>query len=70
MTGKAPKHSWHLLDAERGVEVRQATNRWRENRWEVRTVDGEYVIELNDEEFDRLRTDPDFFWLHHPRLEL
>lgn len=53
----ASKHDWHMLDAERGLEVRQATNRLRTNRWEVRRVDApDAVARLTDEEFDRLRS--------------
>jgi len=58
----APKHDWHMLDVERGLEVRQATNRLRRNRWEVRRVSNpQLVVRLGDAEFDRLRSDPD--WL-------
>lgn len=56
----ATKHDWHPFDAERGLEVRQVTNRLRVNRWEVRDPAGR-VARLDDAEFDRLRSDPD--WL-------
>lgn len=59
MTAKAAKHDWHLLDAERGITVRQATNRLRANRWVVRRAGRE--VELDDAELDRLRTERD--WL-------
>jgi hypothetical protein len=51
----ASKHDWHPLDAERGLEVRQATNRLRANRWEVRDAAG-HTAALDDAEFDRLRS--------------
>lgn len=54
---KAPKHDWHLFDAERELEVRQATNRLRANRWEVRDANRRMTT-LTDEQFDRLRSDP------------
>lgn len=50
----ASKHGWHLFCEERGLEVRQATNRVRKNRWEVRKPNG-LVLELSDEEFEELR---------------
>lgn len=50
----ADLHDWHLMDAERGLEVRQTTPEGNENRWEVRTSAGEIVI-LDDEAFDQLR---------------
>lgn len=56
-SGKASKHGWHPFDAERGLEVRQATGRLRRNRWEVRDRSGT-VVRLGDAEFDRLRSDP------------
>lgn len=49
----ASKHDWHILDADRGLTVRQATNRFRRNRWVVRRAGRE--VELDDAEFDRLR---------------
>lgn len=49
----APKHPWHTFDAERGLAVRQATNRLRANRWVVRRAGRE--VALTDAEFDRLR---------------
>lgn len=56
----APKHDWHTLDAERRLQVRQATNRLRRNRWHVRDSEG-HEVELSDAEFAELRADPD--WL-------
>lgn len=58
-TAKTAKHDWHLLDAERGLTVRQVTNRLRANRWEVRRAGR--TVALTDAEFDRLRADPE--WL-------
>ncbi|MPZ27550.1 MAG: hypothetical protein GEV12_14360 [Micromonosporaceae bacterium] len=55
----AAKHDWHTFDAERGLTVRQATNRLRANRWEVRRAGR--TVELDDVAFDRLRSDP--VWL-------
>lgn len=53
---KVRKHDWHVFDADRGLEVRQATNRLRENRWEVRRAGREgVVVALDDEGFDQLR---------------
>lgn len=52
----ASKHDWHLMDAERGLEVRQATGRLRRNRWEVRDRLGR-VARLDDAAFGRLRSD-------------
>lgn len=49
----ASKHDWHVFDAERGLTVRQATNRLRKNRWVMRRAGRE--VELDDAEFDRLR---------------
>lgn len=51
----AHPHDWHLLDAERGLEVRQVTAAGEPNRWEVRGPDGE-VRTLTDAEFDALRS--------------
>lgn len=56
---KAPKHDWHLFDAEHQLEVRQATNRLRANRWEVRDATRR-VVTLTDKQFDRLRSHPHF----------
>jgi hypothetical protein len=61
VTERAPKHPWHLFDAERGLEVRQATNRLRANRWEVRErarglQPAGRVAVLDDAAFDRLRS--------------
>lgn len=56
-TGRVAKHGWHLLDAGRQLEVRQATNRLRVNRWEVRDTRGD-VARLDDADFNRLRSDP------------
>lgn len=50
----AEPHEWHLFDAERGLEVRQATPEGAANRWEVRDASGEVTI-LDDDEFDQLR---------------
>lgn len=60
MPDRTSKHDWHPFDIERGLEVRQATMRLRRNRWQVRNAAGT-VVDLDDEGFDRLRTDPD--WL-------
>lgn len=57
MIGKAPKHDWHTFDAERGLEVRQATNRLRANRFEVRDR-FDTVVALENADFERLRDDP------------
>lgn len=65
MPSKAPKHDWHEFDVNLGLEVRQATNRLRKNRWEVRNRSGR-VIKLNDAEFDLLRTDPEFVLSQYP----
>lgn len=54
MAAKAPKHEWHTLDAERGITVRQATNRLRKNRWVVRRAGRE--VALDDVQFDLMRT--------------
>lgn len=62
---KAPKHDWHLFDAERHLEVRQTTNRLRANRWEVRDATRRMTI-LTDEQFDRLRSDPDLQLFRSP----
>lgn len=48
------KHKWHLFDEKRGLYCRQATNRLRKNRWEVKLPSGE-VVTLTDEEFGALR---------------
>lgn len=50
----ARKHDWRTFDALQGLEVRQATGRWRRNRWEVRDQTGR-VVQLDDAAFDRLR---------------
>lgn len=50
----ADTHDWHLLDAERGLEVRQTTPEGDENRWEVRNSAGQVFV-LDDESFDQLR---------------
>lgn len=50
----ANPHDWHLMDAERGLEVRQTTPDSEGNVWEVRTPDGR-VEALDDDEFDQLR---------------
>lgn len=52
----AAQHDWHLFDAERDLEVRQATPDGEANRWEVRTSSGEIVV-LDDEEFEQLRAE-------------
>jgi hypothetical protein len=52
----APKHDWHLFDAIRNLEVRQATARLRPNRWDVRRVDGDQVVALDDAQWDALRS--------------
>ena len=52
----ADPHDWHVLDAERGLEVRQTTPDSEGNVWEVRTPDGR-VEALTDEEFDQLRAE-------------
>lgn len=51
--GKAAKHDWHTLDAERGITVRQATNRLRANRWVVHRAGRE--VALDDTQLDLLR---------------
>lgn len=62
----ASKHDWHEFDVELGLQVRQATNRLRRNRWEVRHRDRTgRVIELTDEEFNDLRVKPEFVLSHH-----
>jgi hypothetical protein len=48
----AARHAWHVFDAVRGLEVRQATGRLRPNRWEVRRVDGDQVVPLTDAQWD------------------
>lgn len=65
MPGRAAKHDWHLFDVDLGLEVRQATNRFRANRWEVRNRVGR-VLYLTDKEFDLLRTDTEFLLSHNP----
>jgi hypothetical protein len=50
----ARPHDWHVLDAQRGLEVRQTTPDSEGNCWEVRDADGN-VTELDDDEFDQLR---------------
>lgn len=50
----ADPHDWHLLDAERGLEVRQTTPDSEGNRWEVRDAEGTVTV-LDDAEFDQLR---------------
>lgn len=56
MPAKVRKHDWHTFDTERELEVRQATNRLRENRWEIRRVGREdVVVALDDDGFDQLR---------------
>lgn len=52
---KTAKHDWKVLDSERGMTVRQITNRFRQNKFEVQRA-GRAVV-LNDKEFDRLRTE-------------
>lgn len=60
----APKHKWHEFDAELELQVCQATCRFRRNKWKVRNRAGR-VVELNDEEFNRLRIDPEWVLSHH-----
>lgn len=50
----ADQHDWHLIDIERGLEVRQTTVDGEPNRWEVRTPFGS-VVALDDEAFNQLR---------------
>ncbi|WP_026931233.1 hypothetical protein [Glycomyces tenuis] len=50
----AEVHDWHLLDAERGLEVRQTTPDGEGNCWEVRCPDGRVEV-LDDDEFEQLR---------------
>jgi hypothetical protein len=52
----ATKHGWHLFDAIRNLEVQQATARLRPNRWDVRRVDGDQVVGLDDAQWDALRS--------------
>lgn len=54
MISKTAKHPWHTLDAERGITVRQTTNRLRKNRWEVQRAGR--LVELDDATFDRMHS--------------
>jgi len=50
----AEPHDWHVLDAVRGIDVRQLTDEGDDNAWEVRYEDGTTET-MSDAEFDRLR---------------
>jgi len=50
-------HDWHTFDAELGLEVRQTTD-GQAHRWEVRHTATGRTAQLDDAEFDRLRSDP------------
>lgn len=54
----ADTHDWHTFDAELGLEVRQTTGGDQANRWEVRHAATGRTAQLDDAEFDRLRSDP------------
>jgi hypothetical protein len=61
----ADRHEWHVLDAEAGLECRQASGPHEPNRWEIRRsaapLDGDdverYVTVLDDEGLQQLLGD-------------